>query len=131
MIKELEAVRAARKEKDRLWMEYQALIPTPKSQRLDGMPGCGSGVDFNALVADLRSEAEQRYKYAADRFCAAERAARAQMGRLTPLLYSLCLFYYIGGMSEKETQGVMHISESTFKRYRADLKKYDPNMTPL
>lgn len=126
MIKELEAVRAARIEKERLWGEYQALIPTPGSQGLDGMPRGGSGTDRNAVIVDLRTEAEERYRAAFERFLKAEAAARAQMGRLTPWLYSLCLYYYIGGMSEKETCKVMSVSESTFKRYRADLKKYEP-----
>lgn len=130
MIKELETVRKAKEEKDQLWLEYQALIPTPASQATDGMPKGGTGGDRNALFVDLRSEAEERYKQSFDRFLAAERAARAQMDSLPPWLYSLCLYYYIGGMSEKEVYAVMHISESTFKRYKADLRKYEPLVTP-
>ena len=126
MIRELEAVREARNEKERLWREYQALIPTPQSQGMDGMPRGGGAGDRNAVLVDLRTEAEERYRAAFERFLKAEAAARAQMGRLTPWLYSLCLYYYIGGMSEKETCKVMSVSESTFKRYRADLIKYEP-----
>lgn len=128
MIKELEAVREAKKNRDQLWMEYQALIPTPASQAMDGMPKASAGTDRNAAIVDLRDEAEERYKRAEDRYRAAESIARVHMSRIgAPWLYSLCLYYYIGAMKEQQVCAVMHISESTFKRYRADLKKFDPN----
>lgn len=126
MIRELEAVRKAAQLKKRLWQEYQALLPTPQSPKLDGMPHAGGGVDGYTDVIKLREEALERHRAAEAAFAAAESAARRCMGRLTPWLYSLCLYYYIGGMGEKDVQRVMGISESTFKRYRSDLQKYEP-----
>lgn len=126
MIKELEAARAAKQEKDRLWEEYLALMPMPKSQNMDGMPKGGKGEDQNARTVDLMEEARERHRRAAERYRVAEAAARAKMNRLTPWLYSLCLYYYLSAMTQKKVQEVMGISESTFKRYRADLQKYEP-----
>ena len=126
MIKELEEARRARLEKERIWLEYQALLPTPQAQKTDGMPRSGFNGDQNARLVDLRNEMEEMYKQAAERFVVAEKAARAKMAALTPWLYSLCLFYYINAMKEKEVCEVMRISDSTFKRYKADLKKYEP-----
>lgn len=131
MIKELEAVREAKEIKDRLWLEYQALIPTAGSPRMDGMPRSSGGGDANAAIVDLRTEAKERYDAAEKRWRDAERAARRQMDKLTPWLYSLCLYFYIGGMTKEKTCDVMHISESTFKRYKNDLKRYDAMLTPV
>lgn len=128
MIKELEAAKKAKVEKEQLWIEYQSLIPTPVSPKTDGMPRSGGTGDGNAAIADLRSEAKKRYDDAEARWKIAEREARAQMDRLTPWLYSLCLFFYLNAMTKERTCEVMHISESTFKRYKNDLRKYDPPM---
>lgn len=125
MVKELEQAREAKEIKDRLWLEYQALIPTAVSPKMDGMPRSGGNGDANAAIVDLRTEAKQRYDAAEARWREAERKARAQMDKLTPWLYSLCLYFYIGGMTKECTCDVMHISESTFKRYKNDLKKFD------
>lgn len=130
MVKELEAARAAKAIKDRLWIEYQALIPTASSPKMDGMPRGSGGGDANAAIVDLRDEARARYEAAEKAWRVAERAARAQMDKLTPWLYSLCLYYYLHSMTKEQTCDVMHISESTFKRYRLDLRKYDPCMNP-
>ena len=125
MLKELEAAREAKEIKERLWMEYQALIPTAGSPKMDGMPRSGGGCDMNAVIVDLRTEAKQRYDAAERRWREAEHAARMQMDKLTPWLYSLCLYYYLHGMTKDQTCEVMHISESTFKRYRCDLRAFD------
>ena len=129
MIKELEAARAARAVKERLWLEYQALIPTAASPKYDGMPHAHGGGDANAAIVDLRTEAKQRYDAADAAWRIAERAARSEMSKLPPWLYSLSLFHYLNGMSKEQTCSVMHISDSTFKRYRNDLRKYDPCVT--
>lgn len=126
MTKELEAARAAKKEKDRLWEEYLALMPMPKSQSMDGMPKGGKGEDQNARTVDLREEARGRHLRAMDRYQVAEGMARERMKVLPPWLYSLCLYYYINAMEQKEVLNIMGISESTFKRYKGNLKKYDP-----
>jgi hypothetical protein len=126
MIKELEAARSAKAIKDRLWIEYQALIPTANSPKMDGMPKGSGGGDMNAAIVDLRNEARMRYEAAEENWRTAERVARAQMEKLTPWLYSLCLFHYLNAMTKEQTCEVMHISESTFKRYKLDLRKYDP-----
>lgn len=125
MVRELEAARAAREIKDRLWVEYQALIPTAASPKYDGMPHAHGSGDANAAIVDLRTEAKQRYDAAEAAWRIAERAARAQMDLLTPWLYSLCLYFYLNCMTKERTCDVMHISESTFKRYKNDLRKYD------
>lgn len=125
MVRELEAARAAKAIKDQLWIEYQALIPTAASPKYDGMPKAAGNGDMNATIVDLRTEAKRRYDDAEAAWRTAERAARAQMDRLPPWLYSLCLFHYLSGMSKEKTCSVMFISESTFKRYRSDLRKYD------
>ena len=125
MLKELEQARKAKEIKDQLWLEYQALIPTAASPKMDGMPRSSGKGDANAVIVDLRTEAKRRYDEAEMEWRVAERAARNQMDRLTPWLYSLCLFFYLNGMTKERTCEVMHISESTFKRYRNDLKRYD------
>ena len=125
MLRELEAAREAREIREQLWMEYQAIIPTAGSPKMDGMPRSSGGGDMNAAIVDLRTEAKDRYDAADARWRVAERMARMQMDRLTPWLYSLCLYYYLSGMTKEKTCEVMHISESTFKRYRADLKLYE------
>lgn len=125
MLKELEQAREAKEIKDRLWIEYQALIPTAVSPKMDGMPRSGGDGDANAAIVDLRTEARARYDEAEVRWRVAERAARMQMDRLTPWLYSLCLYFYLNGMTKDRTCDVMHISESTFKRYKNDLRRYD------
>lgn len=125
MTKELETVRAAKKEKDRLWMEYQALMPMPKSQNMDGMPKGGKGEDQNARTVDLMEEARGRYLRAMERYQVAEGVAREKMKVLPPWLYSLCLYYYLNAMEQKEVQEIMKISESTFKRYKGALRKFD------
>ena len=125
MLRELEMAREAREIRDQLWQEYQALIPTAGSPKMDGMPRSGGNGDTNAIIVDLRTEAKERYDAADMRWRVAEKAARAQMDKLTPWLYSLCLYYYLSGMTKEKTCDVMHISDSTFKRYRGDLKRYD------
>lgn len=129
MIQELERARGARRVANRLWQEYQALIPMAASPRMDGMPRAGGGGDRNAAIVDMRDEAMRRYQGAWMAFQEAEKAARSKMDKLPPQLYSLCLYHYIGDMRKEETMEVMHISESTFKRYKDDLKKYEPCMT--
>ena len=125
MLRELEVAREAREIRDQLWQEYQALIPTAGSPRMDGMPRGSGGGDANAVIVDLRTEAKERYDAADMRWRMAEMEARKQMDGLTPWLYSLCLYYYLSGMTKEKTCEVMHISDSTFKRYRGDLKRYD------
>ena len=129
MIKELEAVRAAKKAARRLWDEYQALSPSVVSPRMDGMPRSGMNGDREAQLVDLRQEAMDRYTGAMIACSEAEKRARAQMDGLTPWLYSLCLYYYISAMTMEETMEIMHISESTFKRYKADLSRHEPSVT--
>lgn len=125
MIKELEEARAARQEKERLWAEYLALMPTPRAQRMDGMPKGGKGEDPNARMVDLMDEARERQRKAEERYKVAEARARAGMNVLPPWLYSLCLYYYLNAMAQKEVQEIMKISESTFKRYKGALRKFD------
>lgn len=131
MIKELEHVRYAREIKNRLWIEYQSLIPTAGSPKMDGMPkASGGGSDVNAAIVDLRTEARRRYDDAQRVWRQAEKEARELMTLLPPHLYSLCLYYFISAMTKEQTMAVMHISESTFKRYKADLREYE-KMNPV
>ena len=127
MVRELEAAKKAREEKEQLWMEYQALLPTAGSPKMDGMPRAGSCTDANPAIVDLRTEAEARYKEAFKKWQEAESAARKQMTRLSPWLYSLCLYFYLNGMTKEKTCELMQISEATFKRYKAALKNYEPS----
>lgn len=129
MIKELERVRVARDIAKRLFEEYKALIPMAASPRMDGMPRGSGGGDRNAAIVDLREEALRRYEGAWMAFQEAAKIARREMDTLPPNLYSLCLYYYIGAMTKEETMQVMHISDSTFKRYKANLKEYEPCVT--
>ena len=129
MIEELERVREARRVAKRLFDEYQALIPMAASPRMDGMPRASGGGDRNAEIFDLREEALYRYEGAFMAFRDAEKIVRETMDKLPPNLYSLCLYYYISAMTKEQTMEVMHISDSTFKRYKADLLKYEPCVT--
>lgn len=123
MQRTMERVREARKVADMLWLEYQALIPMAASPRLDGMPRSGGAGDHLAPLVDLREEALLRWQGAKMAFEEAEREARAVMDGLPPRLYSLCLYYYIGAMTKEQTMETMHVSESSFKRYKAEIAK--------
>lgn len=129
MIKELERARDAKRAARRLWSEYQALIPMAASPRMDGMPRAGGGSDRNAEIVDMRDEAYSRYMGAMMAAEEAEKVARGVMERLPPNLYSLCLFFYLGDMKNEDVMEVMSISESTLKRYKADLREIDTRVT--
>lgn len=102
--------------------EKERLEPSVASPRMDGMPRGKSG-DVMERQIDLRAELDERIRYAACAAVEAEKRARAQMDGLTPELYSLCAYYFIGAMSIEKTVSIMQISRSTFYRWLEDLAK--------
>lgn len=124
MIDELKETRRLKILLRQLGEERRRLAPSISSPRMDGMPRGGSGGGVEAQI-DLRAELDERIRQTTQKAVSAEKRARAQMDGLTPELYSLCAYYYIGAMSIGEVITIMRISRSTFYNRIDELKSLD------
>lgn len=128
MINELEEVRKRTCRIRRLTQAYKAMQPSIRAVCLDGMPK-GHGADgILEQMIDERQEAEDRIWAEVRELVVWQRAARMQLDRLAPEdfdLRELCMDYYFGGHTVKETCETIQRTESTFYRWLDRLRAYD------
>lgn len=124
MLNDLRETRKLRIQLRRLKEEKERLATTLASPRLDGMPRGGSGGGIEAQI-DMRTELDERIRRTTSEAMKAEMRAREKMDALTPDLYSLCVYYYIGAMTIQETIGILHIARSTFYEWNGRLASMD------
>ena len=79
--------------------EVEAIMTSPRAQKLDGMPRGGSGGDpMSALVAQ-HIALEERYKHQLWRLAAAQEAVETMIESLEPVERKLMRHRYIDGLS--------------------------------
>lgn len=128
MIKELEEVRKRTRRIHRLTQEYKAMQPSIRAVCLDGMPK-GPGTDgLLEQLIDEKQEAQARIWAEVRELVLWQRAARMQLDRLEDRdieLRALCMHYYFGGHTARETCAAISREESTFYRWLRRLRAYD------
>ena len=125
----LERIREATLELRLMQEEYHAMVPTPQSPRLDGMPRGGSGAgaaagNSVARVIDARSLLAERIRQRGETLASMLEQVRPRLDALPAHLFTFCLHYYVNAASISEVSWTMQRDKKTIYDYKKKLAAY-------
>ena len=122
MYRTLEKIREQRLEMDKLNDQLARISVAYKSQNYDGMPkGCAGDAMASRIIA--KEFIEHRRDMMVQDLKALEEEARRAIEKLPPNLYAFCVHYFIGACTVHETCRIIDRDETTFYRYKKDVRK--------
>lgn len=122
MYRTLEMIREKMLEAEQLNEQIARISVTYKSQDYDGMPksGSGDGVAGRLIAKEFIEARRDRLK---EEIREMEGRARKAMDKLPAHLYAFCTCYFLGAYSVADTCRILDRDETTFYRYKREVKK--------
>lgn len=122
MYRTLETIRAKMLEAGNLNEQIARISVTYKSMNYDGMPKGGAG-DAMAGRFIAKEFIEKRRDALLEEIAEMEGKARKDMAKLPSHLYAFCTCYFLAACSVAETCRIIDRDETTFYRYKREVKK--------
>jgi len=122
MYKTLEMIREKMLEAEQLNEQIARISVTYRSQNYDGMPKGGSGDGMAGRII-AKEFIEKRRDLLIGEIKEMEGRARKAMDKLPAHLYTFCTCYFLGGCSVADTCKILDRDETTFYRYKREVKK--------
>lgn len=122
MYRTLEMIREKMLEAEQLNEQIARISVTYKSQDYDGMPKSGSedGMAGRLIAKEFIEARRDRLK---GEIREMEGRARKAMDKLPAHLYAFCTCYFLGACSVDDTCKILDRDETTFYRYKREVKK--------
>ena len=122
MYKTLETIREKMLEAEKLSDQIARISVTYKSQNYDGMPKSGAGDAMSARMI-AKEFIEKRRDVLMEEIKDLEGKSRREMAKLPAHLYIFCTYYFLAACSVAETCRIIDRDETTFYRYKREVKK--------
>lgn len=122
MYKTLETIRAKMLEAEKLNEQIARISVTYRSMNYDGMPKGGAG-DAMAGRVIAKEFIEKRRDALLVEIAELRDKARKEMAAMPSHLYAFCMYYFIEALSVAETCRIIDRDETTFYRYKREVKK--------
>ena len=122
MYRTMETIREKMLEVEQLNEQIARISVTYKSQSYDGAPkgGGGDGMDGRLIAKEF---VEARRDKLVEEIRKMEEAARKAISKLPVHLYTFCTCYFLGACSVADTCKILDRDETTFYRYKREVKK--------
>ena len=115
-------IRAKVLEAEELSEQIARISSAYKGLTYDGMPKGGTGDAMTSRIIAKDFVVARRDALKAE-IKELEKQAKAAIEKLPAHLYAFCTYYYLGGYTMEETCKIIDRDETTFYRYKRDVKK--------